>query len=401
MKKFFYLLVNLVYFLTPFESVAILPGISVVKLFTAIFLISSFFYFRKYYLPKSTFIQLFLIYVFYCTLSSIWSINITTTLYSSVGIILPSLLLIYFLYNAIQNKNHIQNIFKSYALGSLIVALITIYMWATGFRFADNIEDARATVLGQDQNELSFLLSFGIISFLYLINFTTLATTYKMSSYLAAAIISFAILTTGSRTGFIILLIISIILFFMNIKKGRIIYLIPFVLAFGILLLRYLPETTINRLFQTTDQLKNRDLTGRGYIWSMGWKAFENSNAYILGTGFKTFPELLQRNFGWSAAPHNTYLVTLIELGIVGLILYAAMLYNLGCKVYSLVKRNSLFYSLLILPLLVTMLTLGLETRRWLFLIGVLILKISEFEKIEDRYIRFKKLKPEQNNFTL
>jgi hypothetical protein len=50
-------------------------------------------------------------------------------------------------------------------------------------------------------------------------------------------------------------------------------------------------------------------------------------------------------------------------------------------KVYYLVVNDSIVHILLILPLLTTMLVLGTNNRRWLFLIGVIIIRIWQFEK--------------------
>lgn len=393
MRSFFYLLVYSVYFLTPFESVAILPGVSVVKLITPIFIFSAILYYKGFPVRDSNFIKLFSIYVIYCIFSTIWSIDYIVTLSNSLGIILPSFILILSLYNAIKTKKHVENIFKAYALGSSFVGIIVIYTWLNGFRFAQNTHDARVTVLGQDQNELSFLLSFGIVSLFYLINFTSLYKKYKILFYAIASLLAFAILTTGSRTGFIILSAIVSILLLMQFKKGRIIYIAPVVLFIGILFFNYLPHSIEKRLLQTSIQLKAHDLTGRGYIWRMGWSAFEQSKAYILGTGFKTFPSLLEQTYGWSKAPHNTYLATLIELGLIGLLIYLSIIFYLINKVFSLVKKGSIFYILFLLPLLLAMFTLGLETRRWLFLIGIIIIKSSQI-----RYFRLKKSKYDTKN---
>ena len=57
-----------------------------------------------------------------------------------------------FLLKSIQNKSHIDKIFRAYSIGSIIVGLIAFYMFANGFNFG-TIHGERLTVLGQDQNE--------------------------------------------------------------------------------------------------------------------------------------------------------------------------------------------------------------------------------------------------------
>jgi len=270
----------------------------------------------------------------------------------------------------------------AYILGCGIVSVIALYKFETGFRFLEGNE-GRVTVLGQDQNELSFLLSFGLISIIYLLKFSIQSFNTKILMLVIAPLCAFTILTTGSRTGLVLLLFIGIILTLMSIKGGRIVYVAPIILIIGILFLNYLPSSTTERLFQIQDQLKNRDLTGRFDIWGFGLAAFRSENTYFLGTGFDTFRSLLEIKYNWSVAPHNTYLSTFIELGIFGSVIFLSMIVYLIGKVYYLWRKVSVFYVLLLLPLLTTMLVLGTNNRRWLFLIGVLIIKIWQFEKEE------------------
>ena len=98
---------------------------------------------------------------------------------------------------------------------------------------------------------------------------------------------------------------------------------------------QFLPESLTQRLFQTSEQISERDFSGRGYIWQRGWNAFLQTDAQIQGTGLKTFRTLLAQTYdGWSKAPHNTYLSTLIELGIIGFTIFLGMIINLTKKVY-------------------------------------------------------------------
>jgi O-antigen ligase len=255
-------------------------------------------------------------------------------------------------------------------------------MYVTGYRFIEG-EGSRVTVFGQDQNELSFLLSFGIVSIIYLLIYSTIKQSAKILLLLLALIYTFVILTTGSRMGLILLIFIGATLIFMNIKSARVVIIIPFVLLIGLAFYEYLPSSITERLSQIPGQIKHHDLTGRVEIWKMGLLAFKNENVYILGIGFNTFQSLLETKFNWSASSHNTYLCTFIELGILGSLIFSGMLVYLLSKVFYLIRNISVFFILLILPLLTTMFVLGISTRRWLFLIGVLIIKIWQFAKEE------------------
>lgn len=169
MNKIFYFLVYLVFLTTPLESVTIVPNVSVVKLVTFILVLVTLLNGTKIFTNRDPFLKIFLIYTFLTILSSIWSIDRETTLKASFLMILPSYIVTLIVYSAIQNEDHLEKIFMSYTIGCGIAAITAIYLFMTGFRF---IEDSRLTVLGQDQNELSFILSFGIVSIIYLIKYT-------------------------------------------------------------------------------------------------------------------------------------------------------------------------------------------------------------------------------------
>ena len=189
----------------------------------------------------------------------------------------------------------------------------------------------------------------------------------------------FTILSTGSRTGFIILLFTGLVFIAMNFKGSKIFVLIPSIIGLSIYLFLSLPESIYLRLLETSTQIERGDFTNRETIWKEGFNAFIDSGRFLYGIGHNTFRTLLYNATGSGRAGHNTYLLILIQLGLIGFVLYMRILLYLLRKVWILVRRDSLFYSLLIIPLLLAMLTLGLENRRWLFMIGVIIIKLVDF----------------------
>jgi len=386
MNKAFYFSIYLLYFATPFESVGLIPGFSVVKLVTLLFI---FFSLHRYFtspIKVYPFIKYIFYYIFFAMISVAWSIDIETTLFSSYGTLFPTLIVTAFLINGIDKKEQIVNIFKSYSIGSVIISLYALYLYFTEFRFLQ-YGNARVTVLGQDQNELSFLLTFGIICLLYLFQFEKISRKLKLIILSCIFLMIFVILTTGSRTGFVILLFTGLVFTAINFKGSKIFFLTPFVIGLSIYLFLNLPEYIYLRLLETSSQVENGDFTNRERIWEMGFNAFIDSGRLLFGTGHDTFRVLMNNTYGWPTAGHNTYLITLIELGLIGFILYMRILFYLARKVWILVRRDSLFFLLLLIPLLISMLTLGLQNRRWLFIIGVIIIKLVEFGSSRNKLI--------------
>lgn len=378
MKKAYNFSIYLLYFATPFESVGIIPGISVVKLVTFIFLFFSLNHYLKSPIKIYPFVRFAFYYTFFAMISIVWSIDIETTFFSSYGTLLPTFIVTVFLHNGIDKKEQIVKIFKSYSIGSVVISLYSLYLYFTEFRFL-LYGNARVTVLGQDQNELSFLLNFGIICLLYLFQFEKVSRKLKLIILACIVLMIFTILSTGSRTGFIILLFTGLVFIAMSFKGSKIFVLIPSIIGLSIYLFLSLPESIYLRLLETSTQIESVDFTNRETIWKEGFNAFIDSGRFLYGIGHNTFRTLLYNATGSGRAGHNTYLLTLIQLGLIGFVLYMRILLYLLRKVWILVRRDSLFYSLLIIPLLLAMLTLGLENRRWLFMIGVIIIKLVDF----------------------
>ena len=165
---------------------------------------------------------------------------------------------------------------------------------------------------------------------------------------------------TARIGGFVILLFTGLVFIAINFKGSKIFVLIPTIIGLSIYLFFSLPEYIYLRLLETSSQVESGDFTNRETIWKEGFNAFIDSGRLLFGIGHNAFKTLMFNATGTGIAGHNTYLLTLIELGFIGFILYMRILLYLARKVWILVRRDSLFFLLLLIPLLISMLTLGL-----------------------------------------
>jgi O-antigen ligase len=92
-----------------------------------------------------------------------------------------------------------------------------------------------------------------------------------------------------------------------------------------LILLGMLPLTPGRFFTRVMSPFTGADETGSGRteIWAVGWKALQEF--WVWGAGLSNFPDAYERYVpimrGGGSAPHNTYLGTWVELGLVGLIL--------------------------------------------------------------------------------
>ena len=376
MKQFYTLLILAVYFFTPFESVALMENFSIVRLIVILLVVFSLFNIKNLNLRlKSKFIPLILIYFIFCLLSFVWSIDQESTFSAFIGRIIPTFILTILLYWNIDSIKMINKISWSYILGTFIVC---IYAYINFRILLDLGMVDRNTALEQDQNELSFLINMGIVFALYLLGNID-KTKIKILLWVFITIFAFTILSTGSRTGFVVLLLILTIWLAGRNVKNIIPYLV--ILFVSVLIsVFFIPAEITERLLETSSQIEDRNFTGRGHIWERGLTAWEERGAFLLGTGNNTWNALYSSKYGSARSSHNSYIQTLVELGVVGLLLFLSILIYLLKKAWYLCRKFDTVYLLFILPLLVTMLALGTLGRRWMFLFGILIVKFAQYQ---------------------
>ena len=367
---------------TPLESVEISSNFSIVKLVSVALILFTILAGKNIFVIRDPLFIILLIYTLFTILSFFWSIDQLITFQKSMITMLPNFIVTLIIFHAINEREDIDRMFLAYVGGCIIISAVSLYAYSTGYNLEAE-DEGRVTAFNQDQNELSFLLSFGIIAIVYLLKYSSLSGIIKYVLTIVACLLAFVILTTGSRMGLVLLIMIAGVLVYINIKSSRLVLVIPLILALGILFYEFLPVTTTERLLQVNDQIQSKDLTGRVSIWKIGLMAFENRNAYVLGTGYSTFQSLMASKTGWGPTAHNTYLSTLIELGAVGLAILLSLIIYLIYRVWYLVRNCSMFFILLILPLLTTMFVLATSNRRWLFIIAVIIIKLWQFAKEE------------------
>jgi O-antigen ligase len=168
----------------------------------------------------------------------------------------------------------------------------------------------------------------------------------RYSCLLGIVVSLMAFLMTGSRGGFLAFMagsLIYLILINRHILKSRATGIIKYAIMLFVLLLVpifLLPDTffekmVVNLAPEDIEEVQNYS-HGRGIFWVGGLKIAADSP--IWGHGQKTFPALLEEKEGVSAAPHNRYLLYLVEFGLIGLFAYLLLQFSLLKQAYTVIK---------------------------------------------------------------
>lgn len=382
-----YTILYLFFFLTPIESISIIQGgnFSLPKLSVLLLIIVYLFRTSRGKLFSNVFLGIMGVYSAWALVTSIFSINAEGAVARWFSFLVPLLVLIYILNRLVTDEKNIRNIMLSFVAGCCIPICIMIYFTMQGVTGELN----RMTAFEQDQNELSVMLSIAA-SFVFILLKQNYPKIVNILLVVFLCVCLVAILLTGSRTGLIIFLAVSMFGLVSFGKKG-ILWAVLSIIFITPLILPFIPESNIERLLETQEQVSEGDFTGRGYVWERGLTAFHSQNPIrmLLGVGYDQFQFLYNQNYGTFTAPHNTYLSVYVELGIIGFLIFLYILFYVFRKTITLCRSNrTLVYLGLFLPIIIAMVTLGLQTRRWLWIILFLIYKIyciDKYKRIERR----------------
>jgi O-antigen ligase len=124
------------------------------------------------------------------------------------------------------------------------------------------------------------------------------------------------------------------------------------------------PLTSFQRLGTTGTEVVHGDLNERTELWADGLHAFQQ--APVLGVG----TDMYRSVSGLDKVAHNTYISVLVEEGLIGLVLFVAILWIVVRQVRRLPRWDRNFWLATLIVLAIGASTLTWEQRKttWLFL---------------------------------
>ena len=366
--------------LTPIESVSIggdESNFSVVRL--SVLFVFAIWVVSGLHFNISKLIRSYITIFLFFAVTLLFSINIGHSLNRLFLMLLPTIILCSIIDYYVDNRERLIWILFAYTFGTIILSVFAYYNRAEILMNAVNEYNERVSALGHDENEMSYMLVLGVTCCLHLLSISK----YKFLKaffILCIIVFSFFTISTASRTGMVILFFVFTIYAMgslKSIKTGAGVVLLGtlLVVASGYFI-SFIPESTIERLFETRELVSSGDMSGRGSIWQVGINAFIDGN-FLTGAGYDNFMNRYAEYAGERGrAAHNTYLSFLVCGGLIGFVLFMVLIVQIWkecVKVYRL--SGSLLVFAYYIPLLITMFTLDVTERRWLYIIGVLIYK--------------------------
>ncbi|RKD30077.1 polymerase [Thermohalobacter berrensis] len=325
-----------------------LPFVSKINsLMFAIFIVCVFlfklFCTERYSLRKSFLDVPIIVYVIIILITTVTSYNPQGS-FRDLAIHLSAIGLVFVIVNIIKNKNQLNIILTTFIFTATIVALYGLYQYKVGVK----IDDAWVDVANNPSLRTRIFSVFGNPNILaeYLIMaipvslsfFWVSKKIYKKAIFsLTTIILTLALILTFSRGGWLGFAF-SMFIFVLLIEKRLLLSLIPF----GIISFFAMPSSILHRIM-TIGNLKDSSNAYRIKVWDITLDIIKDN--WISGVGFgyipfrETFVKYIRTMNVYHA--HNTYLETMAELGIGGLIVLLILIFiNYKYSILNLMKTE-------------------------------------------------------------
>ncbi|MBT2667489.1 O-antigen ligase family protein [Bacillus sp. ISL-4] len=370
MERLCFTLLLLFVFSLPFENMYVVEGLGTITKLIGFpfFILSTFLIIKRGYVKKLSYYHLIIIsFCIFGILSFFWSINPSSSVKSISTLIQLTILLIY-ISQVINNFSMLVKLLQAYVLGSTYVIIATFSSYINNL----GVNGTRFSPVGFDPNELGITIVLALVIAWYLSLIIKNKFFFLFNRFIVLTGM-FAVLLTGSRTALIALLVSGIYMLFTTKptkRKTRIVIYIARIVLILIIIrtaIHYLPESTVERLMTTSNEIQQGGLNNRGIIWEAGFSIFKEHP--LVGVGIGAFPSALYEKIGLNMVAHNVYVSISAELGLVGFFIWIMITISSLIVIYRLNSAERNFYLSLLVVLIIGSLTLSWEYSKITWLI--------------------------------
>ena len=233
-----------------------------------------------------------------------------------------------------------------------------------------------------DNNNLAVSLSICCIAGFSLIYKRKQMLFMRICMILGLGLIGIGILRTGSRGGLLALAAggVVFLLFSDSGLKPRTIIIGAVCVFLGMYYIQNYMSASLASRFTIAEVLASGG-TGRTAIWINALQVYADSapGRWLVGYGFGSFPELMRQVMGLGKAAHNDVIQMLLETGVIGLVLYFLMWFEMAQ--YATKKKNATALALLAV-VAVGSLSMEMLIKKMLWLVFVVVI-LSASEDLE------------------
>ena len=293
------------------------------------------------------------------------------------------LVMVFILWDLCDSESAIETALQAYVLGAYIASLSIVleFLSAPGAQFP---EHERLKGLGTEVDGIALIVAIAVPAAWYLAAGPThlgRSPGRRVLNFVYVPVGLFAVAITGTRGATLALVPAAIFVFWSLRRASTSQRLAAFgtLIAAVLVLVVYAPRGPLARIqtAATATELgsENSALSGRWSIW------VESSNAFLerplVGVGLDAHRAAVSRALdevrtfrGTEKEAHNTYISVLVETGIVGFLIFAALIVTVVKRVRSLSGWRAWYWSAQLSVLAIGAMSLSLEESKsiWIFL---------------------------------
>lgn len=290
-------------------------------------------------------------FIFLLTFFSVINISEISMKIFDISFIINVVMTFIIIGHAIKEKMILDKAIYWFSLSCVFMTLLTLY--GIGVEIDESI-GGRVRYFQANENDTAIKISAALLFFLSHILSKSLTIKNKILTLIPIPLLLYVLISTGSRSGIVVLILgVSILLIIMLIKqKNKILGIFYFIFSTSIFVISLIfmiiqSETMITRLLSS---INDKDLGGRSEIWKMFYSII--SENYIFGIGYSGYIDIFTRTFNSVPSPHNVYIEVLIYTGTIGLICFLIFISNLFILSFKLFKRDQ-YIAIVLFPVII------------------------------------------------
>jgi O-antigen ligase len=279
-------------------------------------------------------------------------------------------IMVFILWELLDSHSALLSGLQMYVLGAYVVFANAVTNFASGKTFYYE----RFSAVGTNPDDLGLVLALGIPVACYLAGKRSKTRTghvlkWVNYAYIPAALLGIAL--SGTRTAVVAALpglIYGLVTVTRLGARAKVVIAVLFVAA-GFYILPLIPQASFDRLGTIGTEVAGGNWNGRIDLWSQGLRSFADNP--ILGVGTNMYRSV---NFEGKVA-HNSFISVLVEVGLVGLALFAIVLGIVVVQALKHPRWDRIFWLSVLAVWAIGAFTLTWEYRKptWLFLSLVVI----------------------------
>ena len=341
----------------------------------------------------SLFLLFATLYTLYAGMTYFWSENVSATIISVITFA-QLIVMAWLVWEFAREASRRLILMQGFVLGS-IISLVA----AANTIFSTEDYVFRELGKGFDANEFATVLAFGIpMAWRLALTWQNRFLIWFNTLYLPLAI--FGVVMAASRGGLIVtlisLMIIPLTFPRLSINRKIILFLLISVATWGIFV--YFPQIfpdwqrNLERLAGTSSEIQDGTWTGRLLIYEAGIELFWQHP--YLGIGSGAFASTVEPIFGRAIVAHNTFLSVLTEGGIMGFLLFIAMIISIIPSLLNRSTGSRAFSIILFTILIVGIIPLTAEKSKYVwFVLALLAGEASPIISRVEQLLPFKQVK--------